>query len=458
MNHIVRIVIMVLIVVCGSIWISRLFSRKSNNQIELHQESKKLNYLKKLQNIHIGDFRLNKIAYHTKLCELYYAGVPNRYDNDGNSIKGIEPNALKVIHHLKKIIEYSPQSQIDSARLELAKLYHLGMHKFKPQLKVAKKMYTSILWSRGGTKDDVYVQTEALLERINKEIYEVHVHKCLSEDQARTEPHSNHTVNNANNRCDRTTPPPFCKMRRPQPLTIEQRETVLTPPPIPARRNNDPQNTHNSQVISTAINSINNLQKSTVLKKSLPTSLKEIRKFLKNIPKSDKREDALKSLNRIERNTSPFSFSDMKEVDILHLVWNRMYSDVHKDNLDNVKESLYNQLAGMQEHGLTVCATGRFTRIVDTLNVIDEDVSIKPSYIINEEMMNKSSKIRENMLNAYSETERKELEKGTSATQEEYDNKLKSKIVDTLQKDYVETKILSQEKFDHQIKKWINEI
>ena len=148
----------------------------------------------------------------------------------------------------------------------------------------------------------------------------------------------------------------------------------------------------------------------------------------------------------------------MKEVDILHLVWNRMYSDVHKDNLDNVKESLYNQLAGMQEHGLTVCATGRFTRIVDTLNVIDEAVSIKPSYIINEEMMNKSSKIRENMLNAYSETERKELEKGTSATQEEYDNKLKSKIVDTLQKDYVETKILSQEKFDHQIKKWINEI
>ena len=182
---------MVLIVVCGSIWISRLFSRKSNNQIELHQESKKLNYLKKLQNIHIGDFRLNKIAYHTKLCELYYAGVPNRYDNDGNSIKGIEPNALKVIHHLKKIIEYSPQqSQIDSARLELAKLYHLGMHKFKPQLKVAKKMYTSILWSRGGTKDDVYVQTEALLERINKEIYEVHVHKCLSEDQARTEPYT----------------------------------------------------------------------------------------------------------------------------------------------------------------------------------------------------------------------------------------------------------------------------
>ena len=127
-------------------------------------------------------------------------------------------------------------------------------------------------------------------------------------------------------------------------------------------------------------------------------------------------------------------------------------------NLEAVKESLFNQLTDMQEHGVTVCATGRFTRLVDTLNVIDNEVTIKPSYIINQEMMNKSAKIRETMLHPYSESERKELEKGTSYKQEQFDQNLKEKIVENLKEDYVKTNILTQENFDHQISKWINDI
>ena len=84
--------------------------------------------------------------------------------------------------------------------------------------------------------------------------------------------------------------------------------------------------------------------------------------------------------------------------------------------------------------------------------------TIKPSYVINQEMMNKSSKIRETMLNTYSESERKKLEKGTSFHQERFDQKLKDKIVEILKEDYVKTNILSQEKFDHQINQWINDI
>jgi len=78
---------------------------------------------------------------------------------------------------------------------------------------------------------------------------------------------------------------------RPRPV-IQQRETINIPtiPPIRRERDNnrynDPQNTHNSQVLSTAINSINNLKKSTKMEKNLPTSLKEIRQFLKDIENS----------------------------------------------------------------------------------------------------------------------------------------------------------------------------
>jgi len=489
MKRIISIILIILIIF-GGIYIFRQFSQKtyqiSNKQIKLQHENKKIDYLKRLQNFHIEEKkennRLNKIHYHTKLYNLYYSGVPDKYDNDGNKIKGIEPNSVKVIKHLRKIIKYSPKSQIDSIKLDLAKLYHFGMHKFQPQLKVAKKLYKSIILSC--KNEDVHVQTEDLLERVNKDIRENHVYKWLNLKQPKKKSDiiGSYTDNTyeklnieQNNNFDNpteliNTDDMFDNifdntfqiieiLPRPQPI-IEQRETIniptiLTIPPI---RRNDPQNTHNSQVLSTAINSINNLKKSTKMERNLPTSLKEIRKFLKNMPKNDKRDDSLKSLNRIEKNTSPFTFSDMKEVNVLNLIWNRIHSDVHKDNLDTVKESLYNQLADMQEHGYSVCATGRFTRLVDTLNVIDEEVSIKPSYVINQEMMNKSSKIRENILNTYSENERKELEKGTSNKQEEYDKNLKEKIVKELKEDYVKTKILTQEKFDNQINKWINEI
>ncbi len=486
MKRIISIILIILIIF-GGIYIFRQFSQKtyqiSNKQIKLQHENKKIDYLKRLQNFHIEEKkennRLNKIHYHTKLYDLYYSGVPDKYDNDGNKIKGIEPNSVKVIKHLRKIIKYSPKSQIDSIKLDLAKLYHFGMHKFQPQLKVAKKLYKSIILSC--KNEDVHVQTEDLLERVNKDIRENHVYKWLNLKQPKKKSDiiGSYTDNTyeklnieQNNNFDNpteliNTDDMFDNifdntfqiieiLPRPQPI-IEQRETINIPT-IPPIRRNDPQNTHNSQVLSTAINSINNLKKSTKMERNLPTSLKEIRKFLKNMPKNDKRDDSLKSLNRIEKNTSPFTFSDMKEVNVLNLIWNRIHSDVHKDNLDTVKESLYNQLADMQEHGYSVCATGRFTRLVDTLNVIDEEVSIKPSYVINQEMMNKSSKIRENILNTYSENERKELEKGTSNKQEEYDKNLKEKIVKELKEDYVKTKILTQEKFDNQINKWINEI
>ena len=486
MKRIISIILIILIIF-GGIYIFRQFSQKtyqiSNKQIKLQHENKKIDYLKRLQNFHIEEKkennRLNKIQYHTKLYNLYYSGVPDKYDNDGNKIKGIEPNSVKVIKHLRKIIKYSPKSQIDSIKLDLAKLYHFGMHKFQPQLKVAKKLYKSIILSC--KNEDVHVQTEDLLERVNKDIRENHVYKWLNLKQPKKKSDiiGSYTENTyeklnieKNNNFDNpteliNTDDMFDNifdntfqiieiLPRPQPI-IEQRETINIPT-IPPIRRNDPQNTHNSQVLSTAINSINNLKKSTKMERNLPTSLKEIRKFLKNMPKNDKRDDSLKSLNRIEKNTSPFTFSDMKEVNVLNLIWNRIHSDVHKDNLDTVKESLYNQLADMQEHGYSVCATGRFTRLVDTLNVIDEEVSIKPSYVINQEMMNKSSKIRENILNTYSENEREELEKGISNKQEEYDKNLKEKIVKELKEDYVKTKILTQEKFDNQINKWINEI
>ena len=441
MEPIIIIVLIVLILLGVYLWIkfSPYTPRELNKNVKIKHEQRKTNYRRKLQDLHIEEpkekDREHKLAYHARLYELYYVGIPDKYDNLGNKIKGIEPNAQQVVKHLRKIITYSPILQKGSIKLKLAKLYHLGMHKFKPQLKVAKKMYESMMVS-GGLTDEVYVQTKDLLKRINKDIYDEYVNQYRIR-RTRGAQRLRRTRGARLNKDQRHPPVSAGNNRNP----VQVVETLRRPPramPIPlppVQRDDDPQNTHDSQVLSTVINSINNLKKSTKMGKSLPTSLKEVRNFLNNLPENDKRDDALKSLNRIERNTLRFTFSDMKEVDVLNLIWNRIHSDVHADNLETVKESLFNQLADMQEHGVIVCATGRFTRLVDTLNVIDNEVTIKPSYVINQEMMNKSSKIRENMLNTYSENERKELEKGTSYEQEQFDQNLKEKIVENLKED-----------------------
>jgi len=175
MEPIIIIALIVVVVLLGVyLWsqFTHYSSHEPNKNIKTGHEHRKMKYRRRLQDIEEPkeNDRERKLAYHTMLYDLYYVGVPDKYDNKGNKIKGIEPNAQQVAHHLRKIITYSPILQKGSARLKLARLYHLGMHKFEPQLKVAKKMYTTMMAS-GGLTDEVYVQTEELLKRISKEHY-----------------------------------------------------------------------------------------------------------------------------------------------------------------------------------------------------------------------------------------------------------------------------------------------
>ena len=82
-------------------------------------------------------------------------------DNNGNKIKGFEPNAEKAIHHLNKIITSIHGSPGDT--LKLAKIYHLGMHKFEPDLEMAEKYYTELkhYFEKSG-KTDSKIYTEVI--------------------------------------------------------------------------------------------------------------------------------------------------------------------------------------------------------------------------------------------------------------------------------------------------------
>lgn len=387
-----------------------------------------------------------------ELYELYYTGIPDTYDNDGNIIQGVKPNPVKAIEFLTIIINSLEGTEQDT--LDLARLYHYGMHDLEADIDKAESLYNSML--KNYITDDARQKVGAALTDIRK----IRTYRWLNLP-------SDH---DPTRRVEQHAEPETILNNQPYILRPAARinETMHNQPYVvrPVRqvddkrdnkKYNDPQNVHDSQVLGTIRHSLNNLKKTTKMSKNPIQSYNEIKTYIGQLKNSDKKRDALISLEKVIHNATPLSSLDTTEGEALNLVWNRI-NDFDTETSDNLKETLFDELASMQEHGTTVCSTGRFTRIVDTLNGVDEAVSIKPTYAVNEEMLGRAAKIRGDMLAEVDEVERGLLERGTSSKQDEFDNKLKDVIIKTLHDEYVKTSILSNEKFRIETDKWINEI
>jgi hypothetical protein len=434
-----------------------------NVQIKNNQLDKITVYKQKVENKDENKVKVPTIIEKDKklreLYELYYKGIPDTYDINGVKIPGVEPNSEIAIDYLNQIINSSLGTEKDM--LQLAKIYHQGMHKFEPQLDVAKDIYNQVKTDPRVNEETWYEITEGV-----KDIDKIKAHLWL-----------NLPLPGQNSRDE--------ELRASELRALELRTEALNLNDIIQRRiaqqrddedvdqyldwethdenktHDDPQNTHNSQVLSTIRHSLDLIRNSTNITKSPETSIKETRDFINSLPDSDKKKDALASLDyMVSKNEVMTNVDNITESDALSLVWNRINEPNRFDSeiSKNLKETMTEELASMQEYGTTVCATGRLTRIVDTLNGVDEDVSIKPTYAIKEEMLNKSAKIRGDLLNKNDKRERELLEKGGSANQETFDENLKKTIIDELKKDYVETKILTPEKFNTEINGWIDYI
>lgn len=422
------------------------------------QASKIINYEK---HILVEKIKPSTFVDHRSLYELHHSGIPDIYDNEGNKIKGVEPDPIKVIYHLENLIS-SDKCSIKDELFE-AKLYHQGMHNLEPDLEKAeelyKKLYAKLYNKFDGTgveptQDELDVMAECTDEINQLDKMKVYEWLNLGPDGA---PRRNIEEDNyydqpiENTRNVTRNVGIVGDMRN---YNFDDNFDIIVN--HEAQIVNDPQNVHNSTVLSTIKNSLKKLSVGKNNFRNQHQSVNEIRTIIENLKGSDKKNDAIKSLNTIMMQNTKIHSLDMDELEILDTIWNRI-KDEHKENED-VVNTLVCQLADMQEHGNTVCSTGRATRLVDTLNVIDKDVKIMPTYAVNEEMMLTASNIREKMYQEQTSEERKLLENGTSLNQEDFDNKLKIAITSKLKKDYVTTGILSEEKFNTELSKWINEI
>lgn len=355
--------------------------------------------------------------------DLYYHGINDIYDAVGNKIQGLEPNPLQAINTLQVMID---EDNDPHDRIQLARIYEQGMHNFEPNIQQAEQAYIEIL--NNVPDPDIRNEAREGLGRIGNGFLGVGGYFIGADEDDLFNVDINRAIINHYTR---------------------EADTVGT------RFRNDSQNTHDSGVVSTVKNSVKKLDQSTNMTRDLDQTKAEMLQYINSQPDSEKRKDALESFNDILNNKTTVQTGKTLPA-TLNLVWNRIHDPKNSENTQVLKENMFNHLAEMREHGKTVCSTGVSNKLIDVLNVVDPEVAIKPMHAINEEMMTKSAHVRNEFVK---NVDNRELyEQGTHPQQDELDQNLKTNIIQELNKDYVDSGIMSKSKLKNELEKWIDHI
>lgn len=210
----------------------------------------------------------------------------------------------------------------------------------------------------------------------------------------------------------------------------------------------DPQNVHDSFINNTISNSINNIKN-----KAIDTNLnyQDIENILnEEINKTEFDQVKRNNIKRVLENINNSNFKSVKNnmtiKEALILVFNKIYNK----NDDEIKKAfisnLLNELNDCVENNNVVCGTGIFNRIFSSINLLDEDVTVKSYDTLNTEIMNKCIAIRN------------KLEETVNSNSDNFDEILKNNIKEEMYNDYVKSNILTQEQLDDIMKVWIDHI
>jgi len=250
---------------------------------------------------------------------------------------------------------------------------------------------------------------------------------------------------------------------------LNRNNTPPIRPPIIYNQNNiDHQSVHDSFINNTVSNSINNLKNETNKLNNNKLTFNDVSyiintKINKNTFDQKKKVNITKVLQRIKESDFKSIKNNMSLSDAISLVSNRINTKCIENNkpelMDDFISNLLIELNDCVENEQIVCPTGIFNRVVNSINMLDENVNIKSSDALNSEIMAKCVAIR-SKLETDLDSESDELPAGGDSThrRDDFDNILKQKIKEELNKDYIESKILTQEQLNDITKIWIDHI
>lgn len=244
-----------------------------------------------------------------------------------------------------------------------------------------------------------------------------------------------------------------------EPELLELDETTILPYMNNQNRVvlNDSQNVHNHSVQNISKNIINIIdnESNKIYSKSFDENsllfLNELKKY-DDITHTE-RNNILQVLNSMSDNIH--SKYQKSEKDIFNMSFDRIMSKTNPEEKKNLIIMFAQNIASAVEYDIVVCSTGKITRMLSSFDVIDTELpDLKPDWIIKEEIANKSSKIREDILKT---STKKEVEAYMNyddtcdekkALHEVVVDKMKSRLIDDCTKHYVETKNLTQSGLD----------
>ncbi len=183
-------------------------------------------------------------------------------------------------------------------------------------------------------------------------------------------------------------------------LTNERTTTQQHIAPVLRQERIDSQNVHDHAVSRITSRNIEQLDKSADLGAISKTQVFEdvTNAILSNNDLSaDTKHDALRALEALNShyNTS----LGIAEDQALLLVWDRIEKQKDDTVKGNLKESLAKQLASAVEHGHVVCSSGKITRLLATLDGVEDDEielqTPKPLWALRDELGTLAAKIRD---------------------------------------------------------------
>lgn len=205
------------------------------------------------------------------------------------------------------------------------------------------------------------------------------------------------------------------------------------------RVRNDMNNVHDTFVNRSLLKVTNDL-KHQYGKAPTSVALKEIENFVNAYPDVKVRNKAIEVLHRMMQTNTHVVSQNVNEQDGLKLVWNKIKAQAEPMQ-SNLRETFVKQLADGKEYNHVVCAQGRLSRILDTFAGVDNShTAAKSKDIIRQEMLAKSSKIRENMMAKMNEGERKVINNPGNEDEmkrsDAFDATYKKTLIDTLSQEY----------------------
>lgn len=396
-----------------------------------------------------------------KIAKIHHYGTVDRYDSSGKLVKGIHPNPELAIPIYNKLININYIKCID----DLCQLYHHSIPGYEYLIDLNKaKIYYIMKYeldknpeTLGILKDlafytndhNLYYELQNIKNFIDTTFLPKQVSKVNTTGfgkinttgfQRRT-----NTVHNINRGVDNLAE-----------YDADDLSVVIK---------NDMHNVHDTTLLNTIKSSVNKLKHSTNIGIDIPTTINLIKKDIDscNEVSSDRKRMAHQALNMIVKSNENISAVNMKELDIINLVYNRIQNGDDTNTKKVLKENLINELSECMEHEKAVCPSGRFTRVIDSINFIDPDVEIKPKWVLQKEMVEKAGNIYKKKFDSLDKKSQDAINSINMDTQQteiynNIKNEVRNEIEESFTNDYVKTDILTKDVLDYELNKWVDTI